>query len=112
MSSKIVITTWYDTVSPESAENGEYASCGTDERSNSYRPDELEDAISDFKKLLESNSWECQPRVNEVLYASDAEVDYSTGDEHRDCLIISVVTDDSIADKVLTERVNACLATL
>ncbi len=89
--SAIAIVTWYDEVSPESAAEGEYESTGNDYISENFGAHELDDALTEFKHLLEQNSWDTSDiKVNEVLYAADPEIDYKTGHEYSARLTINI----------------------
>jgi hypothetical protein len=89
--SAIVIATWYEEVSPESAAEGDFESTGNDERTGHYEAHELEDALAEFKHLIEQNNWETSDiRVNEVLYAADPDVDYTNGHEYSDRLVLNI----------------------
>lgn len=91
----ITVAKWFDTVTPESAENGDYASTGNDFRSNSYN--NLREAATDYVSEFNNQYWDINDtHVNEVAYATDPDIDYSTGAEERDCLTINVNSDDSI----------------
>jgi hypothetical protein len=87
----IQIITWYDTVSPESAEQGEYESTGNDERVYRFDPVELAEAVAEFRSMVEQGAWETTDiRVNEVLYSADPSLDYRTGHEDSDCLVLHI----------------------
>ena len=92
------ISQWYDTVSPESAEHGDYESTGNDWRDWEYSILELADAVRDFVRLYREQSWDSHHvEVNNILYASDLVTDYRTGCEDRDCLCLSVHHSDAVA---------------
>lgn len=97
--SKVIIKVshWYDTVSPESAEHGDYESTGNDWRDWEYKVDELGDAVRDFLNLYREQYWDSEVRVNEVLYAADSETDYRTGFEDSDRLCLSVHHSEAVA---------------
>jgi hypothetical protein len=84
----IQIATWVDVTTVESREEGEYSLMGQDTRTNSYRDEEFEEAIADFLHLYGRGSWDEQPEVNQIMYSSDPEIDYSTGEEYHDRLFI------------------------
>jgi len=82
---KFKVTTWYDTITTESAEVGDYDSNGNGMREQTL--DTLEDAIRvaiDSLNCLENESdleeFRSRPEGSVVLYSADAVVDYVTGD--------------------------------
>lgn len=94
----VKVNHWYNTVSPESAEHGEYESTGNDCRDWEYSVEELGDAVRDFLSLYREQFWDCRHvEVNEVLYAADPVTDYHTGYEDRDCLCLSVHHSEAVA---------------
>jgi hypothetical protein len=92
----ITIATWYDTVTPESATNGDYESTGNEYRSNYY--DSLREAATDYVTKLRHQYWENHgfDYVNEVAYAADPDINYHTGSEDYDRLTIYVQSNESI----------------
>jgi len=100
----IQIVTWYDTVSPESAQHGEYESTGNGERVYRFEAAELEEAVAEFKSLVEQNLWDTSDiQVNEVLYSADPSMNYRTGHEDTDCLVLN------IEDSELRKRAQALI---
>lgn len=109
--SSIVVCTWYDTITPESAEHGDCESTGNDERSFRFSSDEIDDAVAQFVYEFEQNCWDESNdyRVGDVLYAADNEVDYHTGAEDSHRLTISVVNDSTFGDPKLRTKLQAAL---
>ena len=109
--SSIVVCTWYDTVTPESAEHGDYESTGNGERAFTFSSDEIDDAVAQFIHEFERNHWDGSDdyQIGEVLYAVDSDVDYNTGAEDRDCLIIDVVNDSTFGDPELRAKLQDAL---
>ena len=96
MAIKIIIAHWYDTVSNESASEGDYESTGNDYRSYDY--DNLNEAATDYVARLKKQYWDNinDGYVNEVAYATDPDTDYNTGNEDYDRLTIDVQSNESI----------------
>lgn len=91
---KIMISTWYDTVTPESAECGDFESTGNECRT--YYPDTLTEAAQWFKEKYDTQHWDDQPTVNAVLYASDPDRDFTDGSESYDRLVLTVDSDQAV----------------
>lgn len=92
---EISVLSWYDTVSPESALEGDYESTGNEMRE--IRCDTLNEAVEYFAEKFKAQYWDCgSTEVNEVAYATDPDLDYHTGQEHYDRLCLSVRSNDSI----------------
>jgi hypothetical protein len=106
MKTKIVVSTWYDTVTHESAENGDFDETGCEMRDTEYSLDEVSEAVDHFVSEYRNNSWENSPEVNEVLYASDWSQDFTDGSESRDCLSIYVHTEGLTRDRKLIQLIN------
>ena len=92
----ITVCNWFDTVTPESATDGDYESTGNEMRSFDFNS--LRDAAAQFVCSFENGSWENNGDgfVNDVQYGVDPDTDYSTGAEDYDRLIISVDSKPSI----------------
>jgi hypothetical protein len=82
------ICTWYDTVSPESAENGDYESTGRALR-NSYC-DNIKEAAEEIICWLSNHSIDSGSKIErgEVAYSVDADIDYNSGFKSYDRLCI------------------------
>ena len=94
----ITIATWYDTVTPESATEGDYESTGNECRSNAY--DNLQEAVTDYVSKFRSQYWEIGiDYVNEVACATDPDTDHRTGAEHYDRLLVDVQSNETIRTK-------------
>lgn len=81
---KYKISMWYDTVTPESAEHGDFESCGNDWQE--YLCDSLEDAEREARdhvgaadSLSELLSLKLGKTNRAMLYPADAQIDYTTG---------------------------------
>lgn len=113
----IIISKWYDEVSPESASQGEYHSTGNDYTSRTFNASAIDDAVETFVSLLNGNHWESNDRyVNEAFCAVDPDTDYETGHEYYDRISISVVSDDTIKSpevkaliSMLNDRIESAL---
>ena len=104
----ILIATWYDVIADKSATDGDFAETGCDERTGHYGAHELNDAVADFLSEYQKNYWDTSDvRVNDVLCASDPDVDYNDGSEAYDRLVIS--TDDPELRKRLQAALDAAL---
>jgi hypothetical protein len=92
----ITIATWYDTITPESATEGDYESTGNEYRSIDY--DNLRDAADDYVAKLQQQYWDNHgfQHVNEVNHATDPDTDYRTGAQDYDRLVINVRSNGSI----------------
>lgn len=108
-STKIVVSIWYDSVTPESAEMGDYESTGNDMRNFEFdtSPEGIADAAAQFIRSAQDIG--CDPVYLEnhcfdVLYGEPRQ-DYQTGGEDTDCICISVESNESIAD--IKDQVNA-----
>jgi hypothetical protein len=92
----ITVATWTDSVSPESADNGDYESTGDNWRD--YQFNNLIDAadvmVSSLKELGYHDS--VSSYVNEVIYAIDGEQDYETGAIYYDRCVLSVISNSAI----------------
>ena len=112
---QIVVSQWYDTVSDESASNGDYKSTGNDIRSFVFDLDEIDLACHQFESILKNMSYDDELRVGEVVYGVDPDTDYTTGDQHYDRLIIDVIDNDTVRNKTykrLRAEIQAFLDTI
>jgi hypothetical protein len=91
MSYSITVSKWYDTITPESRDSGDYESTGNGCRAWTY--DTLVDAARAYAEQLQSIGYYDRPGLDsngnfnycgEVIYALDPDVDYSTGSEDYD----------------------------
>ena len=98
----IRVSYWYDTVSPESAEAGDYASTGNDFRSFEFLS--IRDAIKEINKLIKDylGHYEGNLGDGDTLSACDPETDYCTGNE--DCWKLDVSIDG--ADATVRHRIR------
>jgi phosphoenolpyruvate carboxylase len=96
----IEVSQWYDVVSPESASEGDYESTGNEFESENFRADEIEEAVEAYMSLFHSNMWDGTGRdeyVDVVQYSADPSIDYKTGHQYQDRIVISVVYDSVTA---------------
>lgn len=109
----IEVSRWYDVVSPESASEGDYESTGNEFESENFRADEIEEAVEAYMSLFHSNMWDStgyDEYVNVVQYSADPSVDYKTGHQYQDRIVISVVYDSTFQSpevKALIAELNA-----
>lgn len=90
------VSTWYDTISTESAEHGEYESTGNEYLENTW--DTFEDAVkaalahvNGLDNAKDFAEFEKKKSGDVVLYSSDASTDYSSGDEYYYTACIKVI---------------------
>lgn len=102
----IKVIKWYDTVTTESAENGDYESCGNDERCYEY--DNIDEAATHYVELLkdlgyyESLTLDVNANENyasDIVYACDAEVDLDDGSEYYHRVAV-VFAESSLTSKI------------
>lgn len=84
------IIKFYDTVSYDSSLEGEYDSTGNDWRQDEFSRDKMDDLIKQFVYLYSQNNWETSiadfEMSGDLLYASDGDQDYATGNINYDRL--------------------------
>lgn len=111
---KFNIIKWYDTITPESAENGDYDSCGNEERS--WGTDSIVEAAQwHADKLSEIGFYEINDYcgvsdyASSVAYACDGDVDYSTGSQDYDRIALQaeLTARQRQAYNILVERAIA-----
>jgi hypothetical protein len=105
----ILVCNWFDTISPESAASGDYASIDNEFKAQIYSINELAAAVQDFITIYRNEFWDCSAggyKVNDVLYAADPEIDYNTGFEDRNCLSLCVRHDEALAPDLYHETIN------
>ena len=101
----IKVISFYDTVTHESATNGDYEQTGCDYKElNFYGYRSLNDSVNEFISLYKNNFWDSgEVEVGQILYACDPDTDYQTGEESYDRICISVddTSDSNIRDRVI-----------
>jgi hypothetical protein len=107
----IRVSTWYDTVSSESAENGDYESTGNDWRT--YEFPVTAEGITEAAELFISYAKDLYCGVpyladhcSDVIYG-ESEQDYHTGFEDTRCTSIDVYSDALISFNEIRDQINA-----
>jgi hypothetical protein len=107
----IRVNTWYDTVSNESAENGDYESTGNDWRTYEFpvTPEGITEAAElfiDCAKDLYGELSYLADHCGDVLNG-EPEQDYHTGFEDTCCASIDVYSDALISFNEIRDQINA-----
>jgi hypothetical protein len=104
MINTIRVVTWQDSVTPESAEAGDFAECGIGEQEYTWDRHGILGAVQVFMDKYRNNFWDSGSdyQVGDVLYACDPETDYQDGTEYYDRLTID-------CDESLRESLQAAL---
>jgi len=111
MNTLIKVISFYDVCTPESASSGEYAEYGCDKKEvNFFGYNCLKDAVNYFVDKYKNNYWDCSDvEVGQVLYATDPDVEYSTGAEYYDRLCIYLTESDRNERTELEHRIIRAL---
>lgn len=107
----IRVNTWYDTVSQESAENGDYESTGNEWRTYEFpvSPEGITGAAELFiscAKDLYCDLYYLNDHCGDVLNG-EPEQDYYTGFEDTRCASIDVYSDGLLSFKDIRIQINA-----
>lgn len=94
---KVILSTWTDVTSPESVEMGDYERTGEDMRNYDLSGESVESIAKSFIRQMEGMATDSIDRfVGEVIYDTEADIDYKSGEEAFKRLHLDINTNDTI----------------